>query len=326
MNKAEKAIANAAVAALMQLGFKAEARSGDEDEIDLDLRRGGRRVRLRGEIRREMRPFVAAMIVLRWGGDKKRVVISEYISPSVAEALRSEGVQFVDAAGNMFLESSAWIVFINGKRPAIPVSTPTTPRVFSRGGLATTFALLSAPSLVGESVRSIAAAADVSIGTVAHTLTGLRKLGFVEEVRKSRRLFHRDRLIDQWTDGYARTLHPKLELGRFVSRSREWWRDATIADYGAQWGGETAAAALQRHLIPQRGIVYTDAIPRKLIVGQRLRADEAGNVVIRRRFWNALPSPRKDVVPALLIYADLVVEGDARSLTAAREIRDAYLR
>lgn len=325
MNTQERVIVREALATLRGLGFEADAHSRGDD-LQVEVRRGSRRVQLRGEVRRFVRPFVVAMVALRHAGDEKSIVVSDYVTPQVADRFRGEGVQFVDGAGNAYLESSSWFVFVTGKRLKTPIATSKTPRVFSRGGLATTFAILSAPALVSATVRAIASAADVSVGTVAHTLEGLRELGFVEEVRRKRRLFHRDRLIDQWTEAYARVLYPKLQLARFASRSAGWWRAARIAELDAQWGGETAAAALHRHLIPERSIIYTDAVPRKLIAAERMRADDAGDVIIRRRFWNAVPSPREDVVPALLIYADLLVEGDARSVAAAKAIRDAYLR
>jgi hypothetical protein len=82
---------------------------------------------------------------------------------------------------------------------------------------------------------------------------------------------------------------------------------------------------LQGHLVPEQTIIYADETPARLFKQYRLRADASGSIVLRRRFWNAVPAPRSDVVPALLIYADLVAAGDARSLAGAKQIRNAYL-
>ena len=324
MNTTTTAIVRDALAGLRELGFEATAHSGKKAP-EIELRRGSRVVRLRGGVMPFVSSFTTAILTLAHGEDKKHLVIAPYVTPEIADTLRLEGVQFIDGAGNAYLESPWWMVFVRGKRPKAPVAKPKSPRVFSRGGLATTFALLSAPDLVSAPVRAIADVAAVSVGTVAHTLDGLRELGYMDVVRGQRRLFHRERLIQQWVEGYARLLRPKLPLGRFASRERNWWRRAKIATFDAQWGGETAAAVLQKHLVPERTIVYADAVPRKLIAAERLRADDAGDVVVRRRFWKALPSPRKDVVPALLIYADLLAEGDARSMEAAKEIYAGYL-
>jgi hypothetical protein len=114
-------------------------------------------------------------------------------------------------------------------------------------------------------------------------------------------------------------------MGRFSATSSGWWRHAGIEKYRAAWGGETAAALLQRHLVPEQTVIYANETPPGLLKQYRLRADASGSIVFRRRFWNEVPAPRPDVVPALLIYADLVAAGDARSLASAKQIRSAYL-
>jgi hypothetical protein len=156
-------------------------------------------------------------------------------------------------------------------------------------------------------------------------LEGLRKLDFLAEIRGTRHIVNRERLIEQWTEGYARLLEPSLEIGRFSSATSDWWRRTDASKFGAQWGGETAAALLQRHLVPELTIIYAGEIPSRMLSEHRLKADPDGRVIFRRRFWNAVPSPRQDVVPPLLIYADLVASGDGRSLAAAKQIRDAFL-
>jgi len=156
-------------------------------------------------------------------------------------------------------------------------------------------------------------------------LEGLRELGFLADVRGKRHLLHRERLVDQWTEAYARQLFLTIEMGRFSAASPDWWRRTDIAKYSAQWGGETAAALLEGHLVPEQTIIYADGAPAALLKQHRLRADASGSIILRRRFWNELSGPRPDVVPALLVYADLVAAGDARSLESARAIRDAYV-
>ncbi len=50
---------------------------------------------------------------------------------------------------------------------------------------------------------------------------------------------------------------------------------------------------------------------------------------VRERFWgDDLPSPQPGLVPSVLIYGDLLRDGDARSLDIATNLRrnDAHLR
>lgn len=198
--------------------------------------------------------------------------------------------------------------------------------MFGVSGVKTIFALLSVPELISAPQREIARAAGVALGSVAAILNGLRDLGYWAEVSGKRRLLHRERLIQAWIEAYARVLAPTLEIGRFSAPQQNWWRKVHPTEHDAAWGGETAAAVLQRHLVPEQAILYATETPSRLLLKHRLKADVQGRVVVRRRFWQFDSGlPRPDVVPPLLIYADLMIEGDARSTAAARVIRDAYL-
>lgn len=92
------------------------------------------------------------------------------------------------------------------------------------------------------------------------------------------------------------------------------------------WGGETAGALVTGHLRPEVTTVYAPALPTEFIVAQRLSRDADGDVEIRHRFWKGnLESPRPDVVPAPLIYADLLAVGDSRCAETAELVRARHL-
>jgi hypothetical protein len=326
----EQTIVDAAMQALNELGLDARARLGGSKRPDVDamvtLRHDGRTLRYVAEVKRRLAPSLIGPISVSFGQPgENRLLLTDYATPPIADALRQRGVQFADAAGNAYLHGEGLLVVISGRTPKNIARPTNVNRVFYRGGLQILFALLSAPKLVSASHRTIAHTASVSLGSVPPVLDGLRELGFVAEIRGTRRLMDRTRLIDQWVEGYARRLQPTLELGRFRANTPGWWRDTDLTAYGVQWGSETAAALLQRHLRPEHAVVYADDVPARLLSDQRLKADGDGDIFLRQRFWNAVPSPREDIVPPLLIYADLVTVGDARSLAAAKEIRKTYL-
>lgn len=328
LNGSDRTIIEAAIAALNDLGVSARARhlSGDKGaDAVITLQHGRQRQQYRAEVKRRLSPTLIGPISLSFAdpGDK-RLLITDYATPPIAEALRLRGIQFVDAAGNAFLNTEELFIVISGRRS---MKTPArhSLRVFRRSGLKVIFVLLSAPSLVSAPLRAIAEVATVSLGSVAVILDGLRELGFLVELDDTRRIVDRSRLIDEWTEGHARVLQPTLELGRFSAKTTDWWKHVDPKKYGVQWGGETAAAVLQKDLRPERTVIYSNIIPARLVNEQRLKADPAGRVIIRRRFWNAVPSPSPEVVPSLLIYGDLVAAGDGRSLAAAKTIRAAYV-
>jgi hypothetical protein len=183
---------------------------------------------------------------------------------------------------------------------------------------------LARPELVGRPYRAIAVAAGVAHGTVGWVMAELPALGYVAKVGGRRRLVNGQRLLDQWTEAYARTLRPRLLLGRFrgeidelYARTDQWQEDLLV-------GGELAAARLTRHLRPGTATFYTQAIDPKVIVQLVLRADAEGNVDFRRRFWTFLAEDPR-LTPTLLVYADLLATGDARCLETAQLLRGPLL-
>ena len=321
----EDAVVAAAVSALNALGVRASARVSTNADAVVKVRHAGRVVQYVAEVRRHLTPALVGPIAVRFTGPRgKRLLLTDYVTPPIAEALRQAGVEFADAAGNSYLQKEGLFILVTGRPRKVEALPSNTLRLFRPSGLRVLFVLISTPQGAAASHRAIAGAAGVSLGSVTPVLEGLRELGFLTDLNGTRRLVDRSRLIDQWTEGYARRLQPKLEMGRFRADD-EWWQHADLAPYGALWGGETAAALLQRHIRPQQAIVYVEQVPARMLNQYRMKPDGDGNVIFRRRFWNAVPSPRTDLTPPLLIYADLVATGDARSLAAAKELRKEYL-
>lgn len=84
---------------------------------------------------------------------------------------------------------------------------------------------------------------------------------------------------------------------------------------------------LTQFLTPGTITVYVDGPPGQLIVDQKLRKDPNGNVLMRKQFWKFAMEDWKytQLVPPVLIYADLIGTGDARCIETAGRIRDGYL-
>ncbi len=90
-----------------------------------------------------------------------------------------------------------------------------------------------------------------------------------------------------------------------------------------------AAAALDSHVRATDGIVYATALGPAVTL-LRLKTDPTPfRVDVRERFWeDLLPTPQTGLVPSVLIYGDVLRDGDARSRDIAANLRrnDAHLR
>lgn len=266
---------------------------------------------------------------VREAGQRRGVLVTSHVSPPQAEKFRRAGAQFIDAAGNAYLDDPPLYVLVTGRRqrPAEPSRGTRTTRAFTTTWVKTVFALLCEPRLVGRTYREIAAAADVALGAVGEVLDDLKRGGHLVETGEGERvLLKREALIRRWVEAYAERLRPKLRLGRYSGGRTDWWEGARPETEGGCWGGEVAAAKLTGYLRPEVKTIYAPTKLARLQVKFRLQPDDKGDTEILKKFWDfGGGSSRPDTAPALLIYADLIASGDDRNIETAKIIYDRYL-
>jgi hypothetical protein len=319
-----------AVRAMEPLGLRfrilrQEPQAGDlRADATIGLRLDGRRLRYLAEVRRGLRPATLGAVIhqlrARTGNP---LLVTDHVTPPLADALRAQGVEFIDAAGNAFLNQPPLLIFVKGQRRAGQEATLERGRAFQATGLQVLFALLARPGLVARPYREIATAAGVAHGTVGWVMAELPGLGHLANVGGRRRLINGERLLDRWTEAYARTLRPRLLLGRFRGDMKVLLNPAHWPD-GLLVGGEVAAARLTGHLRPGTATFYGQVIHPKALLKLVLKADAGGNVDFRRRFWD-FPGEPVRLTPTLLVYADLLAIGDARCLETAQLLRGQLL-
>jgi hypothetical protein len=116
-------------------------------------------------------------------------------------------------------------------------------------------------------------------------------------------------------------LRHKLSLGRFQAEPERLQKADLLLQQSALWGGELAAEKLTQYLKPVSFTIYAKEPLAKLVAAGQMRAAEDGNVEILERFWNFdTEKDIPDVVPPVLVYADLLATHDSRNAEAARMI------
>jgi hypothetical protein len=255
------------------------------------------------------------------------LLVTDYINPELAEMMRNQGIFFIDAAGNAFVNAAPLYIFVKGEKPNKVMKTKPVKRLFKPGGLKLIFALLNNPGLEKTTYRDMAKAANVALGTVDFVITELKELGYIIDMKKKgRQLVKTGQLLRRWVEAYPENLKPKLVQERFRTDARNWWKDIKPRDFGLFWGGEIAAAEMTGYLKPERYTVYTDQLPGKLIYKFKFKKDPNGNIEILTPFWTfEWKLAEKGIVPPLLIYADLMTTGEARAIETAEIIYDNYL-
>jgi hypothetical protein len=262
-----------------------------------------------------------------FGFQEKPLLVTRYVNPRIAEVLREMDIPFIDVAGNAYVNKPPLYIYIKGNKLADEMRPEPIQRAFKPAGLKVLYVLLCNPGIEVETLREIAKAADVALGTVNRVMKELEKMGHLIEIgRRGRRLVRKDHLLKRWVTAYPEQLKPKLFRGRFRAINYDWWKDINIKDFGAYWGGEVAAARLTKYLRPEIFTIYTNQPIGKLVLKNKLKKDPDGNVEILNRFWNFKPNTVNiDLVHPILVYADLMATGDTRNIETAGMIYDTEI-
>ena len=302
--------------------LKLEPKGREDARVQLSL--GDWTEEFLAEFKSNLRPQTLGLIAQRLAPHGSQgILITDHVTPPMADLLRSQNIRFLDAAGNAYLRNPPVHVWVKGERPAKPVPGRKASRAFAPSGLQVILALLCRQKALDSTYRHLAVLAGVAHGTVGWVMPELERLGFLTSIGGKRRLLNVDRLLDAWTEGYLRSLRPRLLLGRFRTEAASTWTGVSLQKYGAAFGGEVAASRMNGILQPATVTVYTIGRDPKFQVDFRLRKDESGNVELLRRFWSINPS--SEVAPPPIVYADLVGTGDARCIEAAKPIRETIV-
>jgi hypothetical protein len=265
-------------------------------------------------------------------GKHPAMLVADYLTPQVAEALHARQQPFADAVGNAYLKAPGLFVYVTGRKPGVGEATVAKgDQALTNAGLKILFALICDPTLADAPYRTIAAAANVALGALPPVLAELRKKRHLLGTAKRRRLNGTKRLLDEWALDYARKLRPTTLLATYTTPNFDRWRDWQLGDIPARWGGEPAAQILVRHLEPGILTVYAPQRVTRLNAEQRMVAagpTDAGRLVeIRKPFWG--DTLRNDAnpatVPPAVVYADLLATGDGRCIETAQLVHEAYL-
>jgi len=197
----------------------------------------------------------------------------------MADRCRALGLEFIDAAGNAYLNAPGLYVFVKGQK-AVAGGALAGPQ---RGGgnataLRMIFALLCHPELVHAPYREIVKAAGIALGAVGWVFHDLTRRGLMSGPDKAygRRWLESGQMLDEWVTNYPIKLRLKLSPRRFRAPDPQWWQEARLKGLDAWWGGEVAADHLTGLLKPATQTLYVkpEAAPdclRKLVSTYRLR-------------------------------------------------------
>ena len=255
------------------------------------------------------------------------LLIARHVNTDMAEELRQNGLEFIDTAGNVYINQPPVYIFVKGNRLLKTAGPMPLKRAFRTAGLRVIYGFLYNPGLENKTYREIAAAAGVALGTVDWIMKELKELGFLLDMGKAGlKLIRKGTLLQRWVTAYPEQLRPKQLLGRYQGQ-QGWWQQKRLNPRKAQWGGEVAAARLTQYLKPELIMIYTTARElNQLLLENRLKKDLTGDVEILERFWQPPETQQdEDLVHPVLVYADLLATGNQRNMETAKMIYEQHI-
>ncbi|MDP2886360.1 MAG: type IV toxin-antitoxin system AbiEi family antitoxin [Ignavibacteria bacterium] len=257
----------------------------------------------------------------------KWLVVARHVPTYLARRMKELHIQFLDTAGNAYLNENPLLVFVHGNKPEQRFAKQKVDQAWGRAGAKTIFALLCNNGLVDAPYREIAAGANVALGTLARVLNDLIQQGFLlDRGIRGRRLQRKKELFDKWADAYALKLRPKTVTGVFTTDKEGFWQQGDLTRYHAFWGGEVAANKMTQFLKPEIVTIYVNKPLNDLVLNFRLHKNAQGNVELRERFWRfETEDQARGLVPPILVYADLMATGEPRNVETARAIYEEHI-
>lgn len=255
------------------------------------------------------------------------MLIANYIPPKVRKILKEHEISYLDQAGNLFIKTPNCLLWIEAHKRPVKV-WETINDSFTKTGVKVVFQFLIDAQLVNTTYRQIANQAGVGLGSINHIISGLKQMGFIIELPNEQlQLAQKTKLLERWLDGFEMILKPSSHLGNFrLSQdiTLQDWPSFSLDESKDQWGGEVAAQILGDKHPMNSWTIYTDETKHNFIKKYPLIQDTKGPIQVYRKFWKH-PNNAQSMVPILLIYADLLSQGEMASIQKAKEIYQNHL-
>ena len=300
-----------------------------ETDGAIEIQPGKHKARFLVELKNEIRDVHVARLIEKMRPVEQWLLVCQYIPGPVKETLKNQGLNYLEAAGNCYINTAPFYFFINDQAVTEFRGTKNG-KLWKPAGLKFLFAVLQDPDLINAPYRELAQAAGIALGNIGDFLDELQNEGFAKKGNHDGApllfLENKTQLLNQWVELYNVVLKPKIKKGRFRfmdDPGAKQWKKIKLEQ--AAWGGEPAGNLLTKFLEPEQFTLYTNGPNQPIMKALRLLPDPTGNIELFDMFWPAGQNANRDTVPPMLAYADLVTSTESRNRETAQRIKQQYL-
>lgn len=286
----------------------------------LEIRINAHKYRFTVEIKQELRTHQLQQVEENFHHYDNLLLIVNRLFPKVKEELRYKGIPYIEANGNIYLKKEGIFLFVDTQK-TLALEKAKANRAFTKTGLKVVFYLLQHKEAIHLPQRELAYLTKVALGNIPQVIEGLKETGYLIPLNSKTYVWeNREALLNRWIADYATVLRPKLVKERYALKEN--WNALAFDNQKTVWGGEPAADILTNHLRPEKFLIYTAENRMDLIKKYKLMPDKNGEVEVLEMFWK---SDIEKTAPKLLVYADLILEGNKRNRETAKKIYHEYI-
>ena len=275
-------------------------------------------------LKNEVRPDTLSLMDTIFDTGNKVLVAAVYITPKAKTALKYKRVNYIDSFGNAYIDLENVKIYVE-KGNAKPIVN-TKNEIFTLTGAKILFELLQNPESINTNTyRDWADKCGIALGSVSKFMNALTNEGFLIKVNSTeKQLIRREELLQRWIPLINEKVLPNyfVDTFQFGKTSQRDWKN--IKDE-MQWAGEPAAGILTHYLNPEEFSLFTNLDKTEIIKRAGLLPNKDGNIRIYKPFWKIVENDSK-TVPPILIYAQLMYQGNSRNVETAKLLYDEFLK
>lgn len=264
------------------------------------------------------------------------ILIAQYINPKMAERFKDAGLQFLDAAGNIYLRQPGKYLFVKGNKEGdfgYDENQPSSGmKTLSAKALVVMYVILKERDALTWSYRMFSEKTSVSLGTISQVMRELEQQGYIaSSATGGKTLLQRGELLQRWVSGYIEIWRKYRRNERWVSNEPFWHDEQQLNSLNVVIGGELAATHYLHYLNPGSAMFYAskqevDDMARTFRLLKARTDFEPGYRIsfMEPMMPKALLLGDDGYAHPLLVYAELIASKDPRNIETAKRLYDKY--
>ncbi len=267
----------------------------------------------------------------------KPLLITESLSNQIVEDLLKKDIEFIDVAGNIYLNSPSFYLLVRRPSSRLKDSLKDSVKI-TNTTLRVIFALLRKPTILLKFNNP-----EYSLDKKLPNLTRfeadkLCKLNYLEKRHGGYQIIDYLKLLERWELAYAETLRSQLFIDTFTHIQDIPFSEISelliqqANDLGYLIGGELGAAFTTNYLHPTKATLHVPENYAQIFVNLRLKPSPKGEITFLKKWtsydaWDNNENPQKnDFADPLLMHAELMMSKDERLRETADILFNKFIK